>query len=68
MADVRRNNKPTKKDQSGPREVREEVNREIQQNDVKPRVGNPNRDRARGDWDRSGVHHDEGTSRDETGD
>ena len=45
--------------------MHEEVNREIQQNEVKPRVGNPNRDRARGDRDRSGNHYDQGTSRDE---
>jgi hypothetical protein len=63
MPDRRRNDKPSRKDQTGPREIREEVGEEIQQDDVKPRVENPNRDRARGDWDRSGVHHDEGTSR-----
>jgi hypothetical protein len=65
MSDPKRNSKPSRKDQMGPREAREEVNREIRQSEVKPRVGNPNRDRARGDWDRSGVHHDEGTSREE---
>ena len=63
MADVRRNDKPSKKDQTGPREVREEIGEEIQPGAVKPRQENPNRDRARGDWDRSGDHHDEGTSR-----
>ena len=63
MADVRRNSKPMKKDQHSTREVRDEMYEEIRSGAIKPRHGNPNRDRARGDWDRSGVHHDEGTSR-----
>ena len=59
MVDVRRNDKPTKKDQKGPREVIEETNEEIHSNGIKPRIENPNLDRARGDWDRTGDHHDE---------
>ena len=60
MPDVRRNpEKLLKKDQSGPREAREEALEEIRSSDVQPQMKNPNRDRARGDWDRSGVHHGE---------
>jgi hypothetical protein len=32
---------------------------EIRDGSTLPRVENPNRDRARGDWDRTGDHHDE---------
>ena len=67
MADKQRNEKLLKKDSSGPREVRQEIGEEIKPSATQPRQKNPNRDRARGDWDRSGIHHDEGTSRaDET--
>jgi hypothetical protein len=60
MPDVRRNNdKAIKKDQSGPREVRREVEEEIGSGSTKPTVRNPNRDLARGDWDRTVDHHDE---------
>jgi hypothetical protein len=60
MTDVRRNEgKLLKKEQRGPRETREEVLEEIRSSDVQPLVKNPNRDRARGDWDRTGDHHDE---------
>ena len=62
MVDVRRNDKPTKKDQKGPREVIDETNEEIRSSGIKPRIENPNRDRARGDWDRTGNHHDEEVS------
>jgi hypothetical protein len=63
MADKRRSEKLLKKDVSGPREAREELGQEIRPSATEPRQKNPNRDRARGDWDRSGIHHDEGTSR-----
>jgi hypothetical protein len=63
MADKRRSEKLLKKDASGPREVREEIGQEIRPSPTEPLQKNPNRDRARGDRDRSGVHHDEGTSR-----
>jgi hypothetical protein len=60
MTDVRRNpEKLLKKEQRGVRETREEVLEEIRSSDVQPLVKNPNRDRARGDWDRTGDHHDE---------
>ena len=58
MPDVRRNQeKLLKKDRSGVRETREEIAEEIRSSDVQPALKNPNRDRARGDWDRSGDHH-----------
>jgi hypothetical protein len=64
MADVRKEEKQSKKDQLGPREVIEETKEEIRDGGTtRPPVQQPNRDRARGDWDRTGDHHDEGTSR-----
>jgi len=62
MVDVRHNDKPMKKDQKGPREVIDETNEQIRSSGTKPRIENPNRDRARGDWDRTGDHHDEDVS------
>ena len=62
MVDVPRNDKPMKKDQKGPREVIDETNEQIRSSGTKPRIENPNRDRARGDWDRTGDHHDEDVS------
>jgi hypothetical protein len=62
MVDVRRNDKPMRKDQKGPREVIDETNEEIRSTGTKPRIEDPNRDRARGDWDRTGDHHDEDVS------
>ena len=60
MTDVRRNlEKLLKKEQRSVRETREEVLEEIRSSDVQPLVKNPNRDRARGDRDRTGDHHDE---------
>ena len=64
MADARKEDKQIKKDQLGPREVIEETNEEIRDGStIRPQVKQPNRDRARGDWDRTGDHRDEGTSR-----
>jgi len=63
MADNRRDQEQIKKDQHSVRETRDELGEEIQPSAVQPRVEHPNRDRARGDWDRTGDHHDEGTSR-----
>jgi hypothetical protein len=64
MANLRNEEKTIKKDQHGPREVREEVAEEIRDgNPMQPIVRNPNRDRARGDWDRTGDHHDEDPNR-----
>ena len=67
MAEIKRSDKQLKKDSRGPREVRREIAEEIRSSGTKPRLQDPNRDRARGDWDRTGDHHDEGMSRgDET--
>jgi hypothetical protein len=63
MAEVRREDKQLKKDQSGSREAREEMNEEVRSSGTKPRMENPNRDRARGDWDRTNQHQDKNASR-----
>jgi hypothetical protein len=63
MPDGRSQGKRIKKDQSGVRETRQEIAEEIRSSGTKPRLGQPNRDRARGDWDRTGSHTDEGASR-----
>ena len=63
MADARRSDKLLKKDASGPRQAREELAEDIRSSATQPRQKNPNRDRARGDRDRTGIHHDEGMSR-----
>lgn len=53
----------TKRDQHTAREVREEVREEIRSSGSTPLVRQPNRDRARGDLDRTGHHQDVGMSR-----
>lgn len=71
MADRRRGeSKELKKDQQVRREVLGEIGSEIAQDRTSAHYRNPNRDQARGDWDRSRRHTDEGASRDEreTGD
>ena len=42
----------------------DDIGHEIVQASTSPRYRNPNRDQARGDWDRSGRHTDEQRSRD----
>jgi len=60
MADIRREQKQLRKDQRGVRDIRDEVGDQIRDgSDAQPIIRNPNRDRARGDWDRTGDHHDE---------
>ena len=54
-----------KKDQQVRREVRAEIGSEILQDHTTAQYRNPNRDQARGDWDRSRRHTDEGSSRDD---
>jgi hypothetical protein len=54
-----------KKDQQVRRDVLDEIGSEIVQDNTGPHYRNPNRDQARGDWDRSRRHTDEGSSRDE---
>ena len=57
MADTRKDPKQLKKDQRGAREIREEVGEQIRDRaDAQPIIRNPNRDRARGDSDRTGKH------------
>lgn len=65
MADRRRGeSKQLKKDQMVRRETLEEIGSEIAQEHVEPIYRNPNRDQARGDWDRTGRRTDEDRSRD----
>jgi hypothetical protein len=59
-----RESKELKKAQTARREVLEEISSEITQAHTEPTYRNPNRDQARGDWDRSGRHTDEERSRD----
>ena len=56
--------KELKKDQQVRREALQELGSEIVQENPAPGYRNPNRDQARGDWDRSRSHHDEGNNRD----
>ena len=53
-----------KKDQQVRREVLSELGNEIAQEHSGAQYRNPNRDQARGDWDRTGRHTDENMSRD----
>jgi hypothetical protein len=53
-----------KKDQQVRRETLDEIGAEIVQERTEPTYRNPNRDQARGDWDRSRRHTDEDRSRD----
>jgi hypothetical protein len=53
MANPRRTDKTLKKDQSTAREDRRDVEEQIRGGATKPGMRNPNRDQARGDWDRS---------------
>lgn len=66
MADRRRGeSKQLKKDQQIRREVLSDIAEETNQERLEPQYKNPNRDQARGDWDRSRRHNDEGNSRTE---
>jgi hypothetical protein len=66
MADrLRGESKQLKKDQQVRREVMSDIGSEIAQDRTEARYRNPNRDQARGDWDRSGRHTDENRSRDD---
>jgi hypothetical protein len=56
--------KDLKKDQTIRREVRDEIGSEAGQGSSGTTYRNPNRDQARGDWDRTGRHTDEERSRD----
>jgi hypothetical protein len=66
MSDRRRGeSKELRKDQQVRREVLGEIGAEIAQDRTHPNYRNPNRDQARGDWDRSRRHTDQGSSRDD---
>ena len=60
---TRGDDKQLKRDQQVRREVQKEVGEQIRSSEVKPIIRQPNRDQARGDWDRTGNHHDVGASR-----
>ena len=57
---------PAKKDRQGVQGTRVEIAEEIRGGAVGASERKANRAAARGDWDRTGRHHDEGRSRDET--
>ena len=66
MADRRRGEtSDLKKDQQVRREVLGDIRSEIVQERTTPQYRNPNRDQARGDWDRSRRHTDEESSRED---
>ena len=56
--------KQIKKDSNVQRATLEDIGSEIVQEGSEPSYRNPNRDQARGDWDRSGRRTDENRSRD----
>jgi hypothetical protein len=65
MAVLRRGqSKQIKKDSNAQRETLNDIGSAIVQDHSEPSYRNPNRDQARGDWDRSGRHTDAGRSRD----
>jgi hypothetical protein len=53
------NPKSGRKDRRLVRETTSEIHEEVNQERLAPKYENPNRDRARGDWDRSRKHTDE---------
>jgi hypothetical protein len=59
MSNARRTDKMLRKDPMRSRDAHEELQEEIRSSGTKPVERNINRDRARGDWDRTGDHHDE---------
>jgi hypothetical protein len=66
MSDRRRGeSKEVKKDQQARKDVLDEIGAETVQSRTEPQYRNPNRDQARGDWDRSRRHMDAERSRDE---
>ena len=65
MAILRRGQaKQIKKDSNAQRDTLDDIGSEIVQERSEPSYRNPNRDQARGDWDRTGRRTDEGRSRD----
>jgi hypothetical protein len=65
MADRRRGElKQIKKNSNVQRDTLDEIGSEITQDGSEAMYRNPNRDQARGDWDRSGRRTDEDRARD----
>ena len=65
MAERRRGeSEQLKKDQTIRRETLDEIGAETVQDHTKAAYRNPNRDQARGDWDRTSRRTDEDRSRD----
>ena len=60
---TRGDEKPLRRDQQVRREVRQDVGEEIRSSGSQPLIRQPNRDQARGDWDRTGDHQDVNASR-----
>lgn len=52
-----------KKDQRVRREALKDIQTQTRKDSTEPKLENPNRDQARGDWDRTGRHGDEGATR-----
>jgi hypothetical protein len=59
VATTDRNDKQLQKEPDAAREAHDEVQDNIRSGAVKPLEPNINRDRARGDWDRTRQHNDE---------
>jgi hypothetical protein len=63
MSNAKQEDKVIRRDEHGSREIRDEIENERREDStVKPLQGNVNRDRARGDWDRSGTGSGAGPS------
>lgn len=54
---------PVRKDRQAIQRLREEIDEETHNSTVRAQQRDHNRDAARGDWDRSSRHHDEGAAR-----
>jgi hypothetical protein len=54
--------KSLKKDRQAVQRLRTEIDEETPNTTVRTQQRDPNRDAARGDWDRSSRHHDEGSA------
>lgn len=52
-----------KKDRQAVQRLREEIDEQTGNGSVRAQQRDRNRDAARGDWDRSSRHHDEGVTR-----
>jgi len=56
----------SRKNRQAVQRLREEIDQESPNSTVRAQQRDPNRDVARGDWDRSSRHFDEGSARGET--